>query len=74
MASKGGKALDRSMMDALRDLNNKAADKVATGIDKVFTSVNKTAEAAVDKTKQMKKDAGEVTDSFKKVDLKRPLD
>lgn len=71
---KTGSALDKGMMGELRDLSNKAAEKVATGADKFYDGVTQTAEAAVNKTKQAAKDAEKVKDDFKKVNLRRPLD
>ena len=71
---KGEKELNEGMMDALKRYRDKATETVVTGIDKVYSTVDKTAEAATDKTKQMAEDAKEVKDKFKKVNLRRPLD
>lgn len=71
---KSEKELNEGMMDALKRYRDKATEKVAAGIDNVYSTVDKTAEAATDKTKQMADDAKEVKDKFKKVNLRRPLD
>lgn len=64
-------------MDVLKKVKStadKGVETVAVGMDKFYKGVNKTAEAAVNKTKEMSADAGKVKEDFKKINLKKPLD
>lgn len=75
--AKSEKELNSGMMDVLKKVKgaaDKGAEAVLNGVAKFGSTVDRTAEAAVNKTKEMSTDAGKVKEDFKKINLKKPLE
>lgn len=66
-----------SMIGSMKGKVKKTADALTegalTGFDRFYQGVTDVAEAAVNKTKEAARDANEVKEKFKKVDVRDPL-